>query len=61
MLAQFEAHTLQSELNKVSISNFLKFQLQSNSSRIELAFEKLVKISMKIGPKRTLIRKLKGP
>ena len=36
----FRAHALQSELNKVSISNFSKFQLQSNSSNIEQAFEK---------------------
>ena len=36
----FKAHALQTELNKVSISNFVKFQLQSKSSKIERAFEK---------------------
>ena len=34
-------HALQSELNKVSISNFNKFRLQSLSSKIERAFEKM--------------------
>ena len=37
----FRAHALQSELSKVSISNFSKFQLQSNRSKIERAFEKM--------------------
>ena len=36
----FRAHALQSELRKISISNFVKFQLQSMSFKIELAFEK---------------------
>ena len=36
----FRAHVLPSELSKVSISNFLKFRLQSMSSKIERAFEK---------------------
>ena len=36
----FRAHALQSELNKVSISNFVKFQLQRISSKIERAFHK---------------------
>ena len=57
----FRAHALQSELNKVSISNFVKFRLQSMSSKMEQAFEKMTKFSIKIGPKRTLIRQLKGP
>ena len=40
----FIAHALQSELNKVSISNFVKFRLQIMSSKIERAFEKNNKI-----------------
>ena len=36
----FRAHALQSKLNKVSISNFVKFRLQSMSSKIERAIEK---------------------
>ena len=36
----FKAHALQLELNKVSISNFVKFRLQSISLKIEQAFEK---------------------
>ena len=36
----FRAHALQLELSKVSISNFVKFKLQSMSSKIEGAFEK---------------------
>ena len=43
-LLNFRAHALQSELSKVSISNFVKFQLQSMSSKIEQAFEKTNKI-----------------
>ena len=43
-MLNFEAHALQSELNKGSVSNFLKFQLQSMSSKIERAFEKIIKI-----------------
>ena len=39
-LPNFRAHALQSELSKVSISNFVKFQLQSMSSKVEQAFEK---------------------
>ena len=31
------------------------------SSKIEQAFKKITKFSIKIGPKRTLIRKLKLP
>ena len=62
MLAQFRAHTLQSELNKVSKSNFLKLQLQRMSSKIERVFKKIKnKKSIKIGPKSTLIRQLNGP
>ena len=37
------------ELNKVSISNFVKFQLQSMSSKIKRAFKKK---SSKLGQKR---------
>ena len=55
------ALALQSELNKVSISNFVRFQLQHISSKIERAFEKRTQFSIKIGPKRTSIRQLKGP
>ena len=55
----FRAHALQSELNKVSISNFVKFRLQSMSSKIERAFKKTTKFSIKIRLKRTLIRQLK--
>ena len=40
----FRAHALQSELSKTSISNFVKFELQSMSSKIERAFEKTNKI-----------------
>ena len=36
----FRAHALQLELSKVSIFNFVKFELQSMSSKIERAFEK---------------------
>ena len=40
----FKAHALQSELKKISISNFVKFRLQSMSSKIGRAFEKDEKI-----------------
>ena len=43
-LLNFRAHALQSELSKVSITNFVKFELQSKSSKIERAFEKTNKI-----------------
>ena len=36
----FRAHALQSELSKTSKSNFVKFELQSMSSKIEGVFEK---------------------
>ena len=39
-LLHFRADALQSELNKVSISNFVKFRLQRMNSKIERAFEK---------------------
>ena len=55
----FRAHALQLELNKVSGSNFVKFRLQNMSSKIEQAFEKTTKFSIKIRLKRTLIRQLK--
>ena len=38
------AHALQSELNKVTKSNFVKFQYQTMISKIERAFEKINKI-----------------
>ena len=60
-LLNFTAHALQSELNKVSISNFVKLQLQSMSSKIEQAFKKQTIFSIKMGPKRTSIRYLYGP
>ena len=60
-LLNFRAHALQSKLNIVSISNFVKFRLQSMSFKIERAFEKRTKFSIKIEPRRTLIRQLKGP
>ena len=42
----FRAYALQSEPSKVSISNFVKFILQSMSSEIERAFEKRIKFSI---------------
>ena len=39
----FRAHALQSELNKFSIWNFVRFWLQSMSSKIKWAFEKTTK------------------
>ena len=44
-LLNFRAHALQSELTKVSVSNFFKFQLQSKTSEIVRAFEKTIKMS----------------
>ena len=44
----FIAQALQSELNKVSLSNFVKFRLQSMTSKIERAFEKTTTFSIKI-------------
>ena len=55
----FRAHALQSELNKGIISSFVKFRLQSMSSKIERAFEKTTKFSMKKKLKRTKIGQLK--
>ena len=43
-LLNFRDHALQSELNKVSVSNFVKFRLQSISFKIEREFEKTNKI-----------------
>ena len=43
---------LQSELNKDSISKFVKFRLQSMSFKIERAFEITTKFSIKIMLKR---------
>ena len=57
-LLNLKAHVLQSEINKVSTSNVVKFQLQCISSQIEWAFEKITKFSIKIGPRRTIIRQL---
>ena len=45
----FRANTLQSEPNKVSITNFVKFQLQSMSSKIEQAIEKQQNFPSKLG------------
>ena len=53
ILAQFKAHALQSELNKVGICNFVYFRLHGMSFKIERAFEKITKFTIKIGPKRT--------
>ncbi len=39
----FRAHDLQSELNKIGYTNFVKFGLQSISSEIERVFEAFVK------------------
>ena len=39
-LPNFRAHVLQSNLNKVSIFNFVKFQLQRMNSKIEQALKK---------------------
>ena len=50
-LLNFRAHALQSELSEVSISNFVKLELQSISFKIEQAFEKLNKFSNNIGGK----------
>ena len=58
-MLNFIAHALQSELNKVSIANYVKFRLQTLSSKIERAFENTTKFSIKIRPKRMLIRQLK--
>ena len=55
-LLNFSADALQSELNKVSISD-----LQRISPKIEGAFEKMIKFSLKIVSKRTIITQLKGP
>ena len=55
----FRAHALQLELNKVGYTNFVKFRLQSMSSKIERAFEKRTKFSIKIRLKRTIIRQQK--
>ena len=43
-LFNFRAHALQSELDKVSIYNFIKFRFQSMRSKIKQAFEKNDKI-----------------
>ena len=45
-LLNFRADALQSELNKVSLSNFVKFQLQTMSFKIGPAFEKTTKLSI---------------
>ena len=45
----FRAHALQSELNKVSISNLVKFFLHSRSFKIEQAFEKGQNVQSKLG------------
>ena len=48
------------EIDEVRISNFVKFRLESMSSKIKRAFKKRTTFSIKIWPKRTLIRHLKG-
>ena len=50
----FRAHALPSELSQVSISNFLMFQLQSMSSKIERAFEKMNIIFHQIRAKQNI-------
>ena len=52
-LLNFRTHALKLELNKVSISNFAKFRLQSMSSKIERAFEKTTTFSIKMKMKMT--------
>ena len=42
-LLNFRAHAMQSELNKVGYTKFLKFRFQNMSSKIEQAFEKMNK------------------
>ena len=49
------------KLNKVSIFNFGEFKLQPIGFKIEQAFKKRTNNFVKIGPKRTIIRLLKGP
>ena len=44
----FRAHAPQLELNKVSILDFVKFQLQSMSLKVEQAFEKSTQFSIQI-------------
>ena len=48
-LLNFSAHPLQSELNKVIISNFGKFQLQRISPEIKRASKKITKFSIRKG------------
>ena len=55
----FRGHALEPELNKVRISNFVKFWLQSMNFKIERAFDKTTKFSIKIRVKMRLIRQLK--
>ena len=58
-LLNLRAHALQLELNKVNISNFVKFQQQSISFKIKRAFEKTTKVSIKIRLKRILSSQIK--
>ena len=46
-LLNFRGYALQSELNKVSISNFVQFQLQRLGSKNAQAFEIMTKCSIK--------------
>ena len=57
-LLNLRVNVLQSELNKVSISNFIRFQFPPISFKIKRAFEKITTFSIKIGQKRTIIRQL---
>ena len=52
----FIAHALQLELNKIGYTNFVKFRLQSISSKIERAFKKMTKlVFVFILPTQTLL------
>ena len=60
-LLNFRAYALQLEHNKVGYTNFVKFQLQGISSKIERAFENMTKFSIKTGSKKTIFSQVKGP
>ena len=53
-LLNFKAHALQSELNQVSISHFLKFGLQRMCSKIEQELKKKIYKKNKNRAKKTL-------
>ena len=54
-LLNFRPLALQSKLNKVNISNFVKFLLQSMSFKIEQTFEERTFFPIKIGQKIYLL------